>query len=162
MEKNTENKGNLTITDGTPLVESSPTVPVRSGATTLSKQPSVEEAAALAKAGRDPEAAFVYSDQIRSEVESEIERPRPAPGSEMGFSFGGSLPVGAIPQYEVADPGDRLPSLEQIKKSLGAELKVLSRRDCQSVADDIMKGDPDDLKEFVREFLDRLFGKEIK
>lgn len=78
-----------------------------------------------------------------------VEHPRPAPES---------APV-VIPQFAEPDPSARLPSAVDVLAQLPSNVQPLSRAQLQAAADEVLKNDPDDIREFFREVLDRVFGK---
>jgi len=78
-----------------------------------------------------------------------VEHPRPAPDS---------APV-VITQFAEPDPRARLPSAVDVLSQMPSNVKPLSREQLQAAADEVLKNDPDDIREFFREVLDRVFGK---
>lgn len=82
-----------------------------------------------------------------------VERPRPAPEG----NYIGTAP-GALPRYEV-DPDGRMPSIEELKAMLPAGFVVLARSQLKAVQDELIKRQPDDIRDFSEAVLDLVFGE---
>ena len=77
------------------------------------------------------------------------ETPRPAPNAVPGV----------FPRFAAPDPTARLPSAADVLNQMPSNLKAVSRGEFEKVGKEVLATDPDDIRVFFNEVLDRVFGR---